>query len=701
MRGIPFSEMAVLAPNLEVYAPLIELVFSDPELEIPYRMSDIDQLARDPFWQGFKRLLKLARSRWEADTLLELFENSTFREKQHWDLERLGQIRKWISSAKIRWGRDPEQLKSSLTETLGKPVEPTSRGTWDEGAERIVSGMVYLFPEEWTDLPSLSPISGVGLGDADEVEGLLSLIEELQRDLLPLSDPSPRSLESWAQILTDLAEKYLGSGGLDEILYSVRSAGEKISGEFPFSSLSHLFERRKSGSVGSHLLHAVRFASLKEGMITPCRALFLIGQDEKSFPSAYTASSLDLLRGTKEAPPFSFERDRYLFLEAISSVKDLLVVSFGHISPEDGKERGPSIVVRELLSYLEENVSECTHPSFPLHARCFQGDSQSMSRRDFRAAQIFYSPKEPLKFLRPFDQRPSPIDLEGEMTVSLKDLTSLFRHPWRFYLQKIHHMRIEEGEKENWEDFEVDFIKRSQILKESFRQPLNAVIGKFEQKGGFPLGMFGEIAEKNLKETFDEWSENFRLFELEGSSLHPLHLRDLPSGEFEFPPLEVPFRGALIKIVGDVKYCSKRGPLHIGDDSMSALLKGWPEYLVALCTLQSNSLFCLRSGKVKSVSLPLEALRNCLDLYFLGLQAPLPLISDWVEPLLRKEDPKDLQKKIDAKRTMFEDPVHDWLLSRIEEPSAEAIFSAWMPYLKNCLSALIDLYPTRGKHGTV
>ena len=70
-QSIPLSEMLVLAPDIKVYAPLVEFVFSD----IPYRLSGIDPLAKSPYWQGIQRLLAVASSRWEVDRLLELFEN--------------------------------------------------------------------------------------------------------------------------------------------------------------------------------------------------------------------------------------------------------------------------------------------------------------------------------------------------------------------------------------------------------------------------------------------------------------------------------------------------------------------------------------------------------------------------------------------------------------------------------------------------
>ncbi|MBS0624703.1 MAG: exodeoxyribonuclease V subunit gamma [Verrucomicrobia bacterium] len=703
-RGISFADMSVLAPDLGEYAPLIELVFSDPEFEIPFRMSCIDTLPFSSYWQGFKKLILLSKSRWEVDRLLELFENTAFRKKQGWDLERLDLIRGWIHDARIQWGRNQEQRKTVLDSLLGEETERGLRGTWEEGADRAVQGLVYLFPEDWAEIPSPSPISGVGLGQADELEELFSLLEELQNDLAPLADSSKRSLLSWVQILENLAEKYFGndeSSPLHEIFYAIRYASDVISSEFPFSALTHLFDRKAEGQIGGSLLHAVRFSSLKEGSTSSCRALFVIGLDEESFPRKNTPSSLDLMRGQKNGPPTASEKDRYLFLQAILSATDQICISYGHISPEDGKDIGPSILVQELQTYLNKKVSTVTHPGFALHVKCFQEPFyQSRSRKAFRAAKIYYGSKEPLEFWRPFDYRPEVVLPEGEITLSLRDLAALFRQPWKFYLQKVMNFSFEEEEDQNWEDFEIDFKKRAQILRSSLKQPLEEVIDTLDQKNRFPVGLFGEMARTKLEETHAEWKENLKGFGLENEALRTLRLRDMRDGEFDFPPIQLEWDRLKVQIQGEIKLCTVLGPVHVSDDALPSFLRSWPEHLAALVALQTKSIFPLKKGVPKIVESPLKALRKCVELYFLGLQTPLPLVSEWADPILRKTS-DELQKKIENPETRIPDIAFDWVNARIGKPNAEAIFTAWGNYLREALGELINLYPTRGKNGEI
>ena len=711
-EGIALSEMLVLAPNLEIYGPLIEWVFSDPESSIPYCLSEIDLLSKNGYWQGLKQLLSLSTSRWESDVVIKLIENPSFRLKQGWDLERLDQIRLWIREAKIRWGQSGEQKEKIVSDLFEKKIEGRMHGTWEEGIDRMLQGLIYLFPPEKEQLPQPSPISGIDMGDADALEEFLYVIETLRRDLAPLTDSKERRLESWADILEAIADTYLavegekdlaGRGAVEEIISSLRYVQSSLGPiEFPFSALEELFNRKSTGQIGSTLLHAVPIAPLSEGAITPCRALFLIGQDEESFPRSASPSSLDLLRGKKEAPPLPPDRDRYLFLQAICSVQEKMIISYGHISPEEGKEMSPSLLVQELISYIkshfEGEIATTVHPSFNLHPRCFQElECQSTSPTAFRAAQIFYGPKEGLQFWPPFDQRP-PLHLpEGEITLSVRDLKALFRHPWKFYMTKILQMAIAEKPEENWEEYEVDFIKRAQILRTSLHQPLEAVIQKSEGDGTFPVGLFGVVARQEMGHIAEEWKGNLADLGLAKESLSSIRLSDTHSDSL--PPVEIQWERLKVKIVGEVSFCSSLGPLHIGDDSLPALFRSWPEHLVALCALQSNTIFCIRSGKPKQVASPHDALRRSLELYFLGLQTPLPLVSEWVEPLLRKGG-EELEKKFEGGQGLIEDPIYDWVLDRTGELSAEPICSAWGPFLKETLIDLIQLYPSRSKKGS-
>src|SRR5471030_2943924 len=99
-----------------------------------------------------------------------------------------------------------------------------------------------------------------------------------------------------------------------------------IEGKFPFSSIERILKnifQQKSGSVqGSHL-QAVRFASLEKGALIPAKAVILMGMEEGSFPRQDPPSSL------QELPiPSRIEEDKYLFLEAYCSAREMFILTY-------------------------------------------------------------------------------------------------------------------------------------------------------------------------------------------------------------------------------------------------------------------------------------------------------------------------------------------------------------------------------------
>ncbi len=694
-KGVCFSEMLVLAPDISLYAPLIEMVFSDPEFLIPYHISGVDLLSQNSAWRGFKRLIDLGLSNWEVDSLLLLFENGSFRSKRGWDLQKLDQIRSWIQDARIRWGDSKEKRKEVLSSWLSQ-FEASRRGSWEGGIEKIFDSLIYLFPDQ-EDLGALHTIPNLSLADADEVEELFSLIFQLQVDLAPLKNEVKRPAE-WGSYLRGLFDAYFSSESresLEEVFYDLCKAGEKREEPIPISALLHLFEKKQTGSIGSTLLHAAKFAPFEAGAITPCRALFLLGLDEESFPRKQSRSSLDLLANAKEGPPTVADEDRYLFLQAIGSAKDFLRISYSHISAEDGKEVGPSILVRELMSYVGA-LAPILHPSALWHQRrLFDPACKPSSPGAIRALKAFQEKKEPPQSGFSFQESPKLEKLETDHILQLKDLKRCFSSPWKFYLEKKFSLYFDELEEKDWSDFELSALQTSQLLKEGLQTSIESVLDRIDKRALLPAGLFGKAARNRVVRTFSEWKGHLDHF-APADPLSSVTFCEEPNGPNEFLPIEIPFGGHTVRIVGTIQRALQTGALHFGKDSFASLLRNWPEHLAALLARKSDQIFCIQTGRVKKVLDPMGALKKCVEIVLLGLKTPLPIASEWADALIRKQDVVELEKKMGFSR-LDEDAIYTWVLERTGPIDAKNLIQCWGGYLQESLKDLLDLYPLRAK----
>jgi exodeoxyribonuclease V gamma subunit len=625
--NVPYCEISVMAPDIEPYVPLIEFVFGD----VPYRISGFDIGSQSSFRQGLARLVDLGR--WDGEKILALFETPAFYRKRGWDEAKLELFRNWITEY-VKWGIDGKHQREVLCETLGEKSYDV-KGSWEEGLDRLLDGFVYLRPLQV---------------NADHFEEFLEAISALKAIVLT----GERTLAAWGECLGAMAAEFLQADADDEadmaaqnsfqqFLFDLKASRmeEKV---FPFAVVQKLLLRPCSGQIHASHLHAVRFAPLEEGALLPAKAVFLIGMDEEHFPRMKIPSSFDLL---KNQTPEKADRDRYLFLQALFSAEEYLRISYGHLSADEGKPIGPSLLVQELM------------------------DALGLVGTVYRAGALS-GPKKGNGLWPSESSLALPV---GEVTLAIADLRLLARHPWKFFLQKVHGIYLNEPIEESFA------LLKGQLMR--------ALLAGEEIEEKLPHGSLGKALQIEIDEEVAEWKGQLAEWQVEPFTLifrDTCAEKQWEGADCVVPPLEVMLDGGLkVRLVGEIKQATERGLLCANGDKVDGLLKVWPEALVTALALGAPQVCMLRSGKMKEIGDPLKELKAFIEYYFRNLSAPSPLLPDWADSLLRKGS-SDLEAP-------SKDPVAEWVLARAEIPTVDH----WSPYLNQTFGSLAALYPTRGK----
>lgn len=668
------SDIVVLAPDIQPYVSLIQFVFSD----LPYRISGLQIGSKSFFYQAMHRFFEL---NFDAEDLMALFENPAFCKARGWDLGILEKIRGWLI--------DDKELEVKLLDQF-----------------------VYLLPEEGRRISNVS---------ADVLEEFIEIYQSFRSDHATLQEP--RTLTDWSKLLMSMMQKYFSVDLSDEADAAAWSFFKESMKELteadsdarlvPFAPIQALLKRSiPGGQIHAAHLHAIRFGSIAEGSLTPVRALFLIGMDEESFPRRSSLSSLDLVRLEKVYPFDPVDQDRYLFLQALFSAKEFLRFSYSHLSPE-GNPVNPSPLIEELIRNLDAPIEELL-PERKAFLRSGNGRQVSCRKssdssldsalKDRDCAEL---PVQESKLLPPAEnskpmatfhwpEAPSQDLPEGEWTIALSDLSSLARHPWEFYLKKQFGVRFQRAEEESFS------LQKAKILKAHLQKPIQDLLSDL------PKGICGEAMKIDLDRVSEDWSHSIRSWDV---LVEPVFFRiccnkkkKLEKG-WEFPCMELNIAPTVhVKLVGNVKNFSTKGYIHTGNDNLEGLLRVWPECLAALVSSGQREIYCLKSGKIKKVERPLEALQAYIVYYFLSQTAPSPLLTDWADSILRK-GPADWEKKMRdkllAKGTRFEDPVWDWVIDRVTLPSAAIWFEKWGQPLQELFTELTAMYPSRSKYAAV
>ncbi len=591
-KGLLFSEIVVLAPDIQQYIPIIECLFS--KALIPYRFSQ--KGVQNSFYRGIIHLIDLMKGPWNEKKIKKLVNEPSFLKKM-----------RLAEKEVIHWNRWIEEIFQYSSD-------------WEKGFAELLKKATTL---EAGPVREMIPITSF-----ETLEKLLEMFQSLQADLCYKN----QSLEKWAAQMEALAEKYLlqeeEGAAFDRAIRNLKKA-RIDSSECPFDLIEDLFTQSLYSSCNGNSLHAVSCGSIVEGAVIPARACFLLGMDEESFPRKRVATSLDLL---KKAPDIA-DIDRYLFLQILLNTKEYLMISYGHISPHDGKPVGPSIIVQELLDVWPIPIKKIAPQSFP---------QQKVTKFSFTCPE----------------EKPSK---EGQL--SLYELTFFARNPWKYYLQKVENIVLENRKERSFH------AHKSIVSRSSLEWPLPQVLSA--RKGRYP-GIFQEAFSiacqeraAQMQKQLDDW----------GKKRTSLTFYQTANGS-ELPPIQV----SSLEIVGEIPHCMEDGALHFGGDQLSSLLKVWPEVLAVCIALQTPKIYFLKTGKIKTISNAQEALEKFVS-YFLRCQNTLsPLIPDWAESILRD---KEFSPEFD-----FDDEVNQWIYSRLEIPNH--FLEEWK-WLKNIFSELIEI----------
>ncbi len=354
------KDILVMTPDIETYAPYIRAVFSlppgDPRL-IPFTIADQGVRRESHLVDSFLSLLDLQGSRMGASQVLSFLESPVIQSRFALAEADLGLIHRWVADTRIRWGMDGGSKKG-----LGLPEYPEN--TWRAGLDRMLLGYALPAQEEkmFAGILPYGLIEGSDAAILGKFAGFMDRLFNAVRDM-----DRTRSLQDWGEFLWKLLDEFFLADGETEREFNVirrvinalsgkqeaSGFGEKISLEVIKSYLRTRLEGEGFGF--GFLSGGMTFCAILPMRSIPSKAVCLIGMNDDSYPRQTKSLGFDLL--TKSPRPGDRSRrkdDRYLFLESLLSARERLHISYVGQSIQDNSPRPPSVLVSELLDYIDQ-----------------------------------------------------------------------------------------------------------------------------------------------------------------------------------------------------------------------------------------------------------------------------------------------------------------------------------------------------------
>ncbi len=625
------ADILVMAPDIETYAPAVAAVFGAAagERRIPWSLADRSFREEQSLVGTFLFLLDLPTNRCAAPAVLSLLETPAVRHRFGVEEEELARLRDWLRESGIRWGLDAGHRRE-----LG--LEMSGLHTWSFGLDRLLLGYIAGAAELCQGIAPCAAASG---SEASLLGSLAAFVDRLRDWHGRLREA--RSAGDWTELLLRLLDDFFAPAGSEDeqdALLGLRATIVDCLGQCQQAGFTGLLspvvikdcleQALAAPSPGQAFLSGrVTFCNMVPMRSVPFRVIWLLGMNDGDYPRNQRPVAFDLMAGTPRPGDRNRRNDdRYLFLEALLSARQVLAISWVGRDRRDNSVRPPSVVVAELQDYIDRSFSPdagracqqltVEHPLQPFSPRCFDG---SPGRASY--AEQWLPLPGPATEPPPFLSSPLPPAEEDRRLVEVKELVRFWSQPVRFFLQERLGLRLRAADEilpEN-EPFLAEPLQRYVLGQEAVTAVL-AGRGNEEQlqwlraTGALPHGSFGV----NL------------FHELAGAAAE-LAARVTPLLADPVAGLDVAveidgFRlsGRLDGLYGGGCVCYRAARLKGRD-----LLRLWLQHLVLnllaprQCALKSCHVAIDRTVRLRPVADPRAELRQLLELYLQGQCEPL------------------------------------------------------------------------------
>lgn len=555
-------DVVVMCPDIDAFAPLIDAVFSEGDTGHPAeddaaaagfpraRFSIADRNARglNPVAEALSRVLELATGRVPASGLLDLLDLDPVRRRFGLDADGMQRVRTWVIEGRARWGLDEGHRQDE-----GQPGD--RQNTWRFALDRLVLGAA-MAGDDGRSFAGVLPFDGVEGEAARDLGCFLRFCSTLFEARRRLTDgvrgrvhpgAVSRSLADWRSMVGDLLDAFVDvPGSAFWQVRKVREAATALTAEAAIVGLDRpvdldtyrrlLDDRLASGGSTAGLLKGgINFCALVPMRSIPFRVVCLLGMDDGAFPRQVRRPGFDLLARDRPRPGDRSARDddRYLFLEALLSARDAVVVLWNGRGIRDNVELPPAVPVGELLDAVARSFVVPGHSFDDLRAALVRvhplqafspqtfrsgGDApRGFDRRDARAARALQGDKGGPWTFFDGDVLPRP----AAQVVRVDDLASFFEHPAKYLLRRRLGVVLDAAGDavEDREPLGIDALEDwaagDELLRSLLRgEPVEAARERIRMQGGLPLGAPGDRLLDGLAGRAAEVYEDFRSLDL-------------------------------------------------------------------------------------------------------------------------------------------------------------------------------------------
>ncbi|KAE9531149.1 exodeoxyribonuclease V subunit gamma [Ursidibacter arcticus] len=510
------KDIIVMSADIDSYAPYINAVFSryayqDPRF-IPFTLSDQKISYVNPIIASFLQLLSFKERKMTTEEVLDLFDVKAIRDKFNLSEEQFAIIKQWVISSGIRYGFNKDNL------------DWQNYNSWENGINRLLLGTSLKEQNNsWQDVLAFNESYGLS---AELVGSIAKFIENLTAWFSFIQ--YAQGIDDWKIQLTELINQFYADNNeyaetilvlqqtIEKVVNYIETA--KFTEKLNIEVIAQLFERylNQERSNLNFLMGKVNFCTLLPMRAIPFKVVCLLGMNEGNFPRQQTLNSFDLMQyAPQKGDRARRDDDRYLFLEALLSAQNIFYISYIGRSLTDNSEKLPSVLVSQLLNFVQENI--IPEQSYYKEIEISHHPMTVFSPKNVQDSHISYD-KEWLEnnkqsteakfFITPITRD----NVEVQTEIDIQHLIKYLQSPVKFFFNVhlgVNFERYEDeiSDAENFSLSHLDkFILLDHLVKED-KENFEHFFTNERLKGNLPVKYFETLSKENLIDNIEKIKE--------------------------------------------------------------------------------------------------------------------------------------------------------------------------------------------------
>ncbi|HRZ27627.1 MAG TPA: exodeoxyribonuclease V subunit gamma [Spirochaetota bacterium] len=365
--SLKMTDIALMVPDMQTYAPHIRSVFGRDPGRISYAMIDSTAAGESAVGAAVMSLLDLALGRFTRSEVFALVMNPVF---QHARGIGAREADAWLSWAE----------KLNIFRGYSGGDADMEAFSWGRGLRKLRLGRIMEDPGSGVprSYRGIAPYSDMDSSDRDMV-GSVSETLELLHAMLDNIGEEARSGRAWREFFDLLIADFISVPadmrheervlqGLRESLdllglFDLAGRGKGQTGGLTLSFLREYIGDSLAAVPGFHgryLVSGINISALVPRRNIPFRVCYVLGMGEGPFPGTADRSTLDLMALRRRIGDVSRpDANGYVFLQTLLSASDRVYLSYVSRDLQKDQDLEPNSLVSQLVTHIEESVTGC------------------------------------------------------------------------------------------------------------------------------------------------------------------------------------------------------------------------------------------------------------------------------------------------------------------------------------------------------